>query len=222
MLSIIIKALGHVFSSDLRGILFKSIAAALVLAVVGWLMLVQALTGVQFVDMPWLDTLLHALLAISFFIGFGVALPAMTSLLAGLFLDDVAECVERKDFPGRPEGQAVPLGLSLVLSVKFTLLVIGVNILMLPLIFIPGVNIVAYSTANAYLLGREYFSLAAMRYVSEEEAKALRRKHRGDVWLYGLAIVGLLAIPFLNLTAPLFGTALMVHLHQAVNPQMKG
>ena len=33
--------------------------------------------------------------------------------------------------------------------------------------------------ANAYLLSREYFLLAAMRFRPPAEAKAMRRAHRG-------------------------------------------
>ena len=47
-------------------------------------------------------------------------------------------------------------------------------------------------------------------------ARALRRRHAGTVLLGGLVIAGLLAVPVLNLLVPLFGAALMVHLHKSV------
>ena len=68
--------------------------------------------------------------------------------------------------------------------------------------------------ANAYLLSREYFLLAAMRFHAPDAAKALRRAHRAQVFLSGLLIALFVSIPLLNLATPLFATALMVHMHK--------
>ena len=81
----------------------------------------------------------------------------------------------------------------------------------------PGINIAAFFLVNGYLLGREFFEFAAMRFRSEAEAKALRRKHAGTVFLAGLVIAAFLAIPLLNLLTPLFAAAMMVHLHKMVS-----
>ena len=56
-----------------------------------------------------------------------------------------------------------------------------------------------------------------MRLRPEAEAKALRRRHAGTVFLAGLVIAGFLAIPLLNLATPLFAAAMMVHLHKAIS-----
>ena len=40
-----------------------------------------------------------------------------------------------------------------------------VNIVALFLLLIPGVNLIAFYLGNGYLLGREYFELAAMRHL---------------------------------------------------------
>ena len=45
-------------------------------------------------------------------------------------------------------------------------------------------------------------------------AKALRRQHAGAVFAAGFLIAALVSIPILNLLTPLFGMALMVHLHK--------
>ena len=55
-----------------------------------------------------------------------------------------------------------------------------------------------------------------MRFRSEVEAKALRRRFAGTVFLAGLVIAAFMAVPLLNLVTPLFACALMVHLHKAV------
>ena len=95
--------------------------------------------------------------------GLAYVLPAVSALVAGYFLDDAAEIVERDDFPGDPRGRAMPLGRALIYGARFALLAIAVNLVALMLFFVPGVNLVAFFGANAYLLGREYFELAAAR-----------------------------------------------------------
>ncbi len=48
------------------------------------------------------------------------------------------------------------------------------------------------------------------------EAIALRRRHSGQVYVAGVIISGLVAIPVLNLLTPLFATAFMARLYKRV------
>jgi len=82
------------------------------------------------------------------------------------------------------------------------------------LLLIPGVNLVAFYLGNGYLLGREYFELAAMRHLPPAEAKKLRQANRLTILLSGLIIAGLASVPILNLVTPLFATAFMVHVYK--------
>ncbi len=111
----------------------------------------------------------------------------------------------------------MPTGRSIVVSLKFLGIVILGNIVALFMLFIPGVNLIAFFVINAYLLGREFFEFAAMRYHSEAEAKALRSHYSVTVFLAGLLIAGFMAIPIVNLLTPLFAATMMVHLHKAVS-----
>jgi CysZ protein len=130
----------------------------------------------------------------------------------------VAEKVESHDYPGDPPGVALPTVQALAMSGRFALLIGVVNLGALLLLLIPGVNIIVFFVANAYLLGREYFELAACRFHGVAGARALRRRHGVRVFLYGLVIALLLAVPVVNLLTPLFGTVLMVHLHKRLLP----
>ena len=56
-----------------------------------------------------------------------------------------------------------------------------------------------------------------MRFRPPEEAWVLRRRHAGSVFAAGLFIAGFVSIPILNLATPLFGTALMVHMHKRLS-----
>jgi CysZ protein len=155
--------------------------------------------------------------------GLGLALvlalmiAPVTALVAGIFLDDVADVVEREDYPGEPVGTPLPLSRSVVVSLKFLGVVVLGNIAALFLLFVPGINLIAFFVINAYLLGREFFEFAAMRYRSESEAKALRSQYGVTVFLAGLVIAGFLAIPIVNLLTPLFAAAMMIHLHKAIS-----
>lgn len=215
MLSDALTALRQVFSPLLRGILLKAIGLAIVLLVVlgvGLNMLLRWLVDVP--THPWLETTLAIIAGLGIVLGMLYLVPAVSSLVAGLFLDDVAEAVERESYPAAPVGIAQPLMRSLLYSARFFLVVLAVNLGALLLLLVPGVNIVVFFLANAYLISREYFELAAMRYASPEEARALRQQNAVTVFLAGFLIVPLLMVPILNLITPVYGTAFMVHLHQ--------
>ncbi|ODR97346.1 hypothetical protein AUC69_12035 [Methyloceanibacter superfactus] len=169
----------------------------------------------HFVAWPdWIETAIQwlgglALVAASIFL-----IPPVTSLIAGLYLDDIAGQVERSAFPSDPPGRELPTAKSIWLAIKFFTVVLAVNLLALFLLLIPGVNLVAFYVGNGYLLGREYFELAAMRHVSAAEAKRLRKSNRLTVLLCGLLIAGLASVPILNLVTPLFATGFMVRMYK--------
>jgi CysZ protein len=141
-------------------------------------------------------------------------MPAVTALVASLFADEIAELVERSHYPADPPGVAVPLWLATVEGAKAALLALAVYLCALPFFLFAGAGAVVFFVATAWLLGREYFELAAMRFHPVAEAKALRRRHHAAILMAGLFIAGFVAIPILNLATPLFGMALMVHLHK--------
>jgi uncharacterized protein involved in cysteine biosynthesis len=86
------------------------------------------------------------------------------------------------------------------------------------LVFLPFAPIFpfVFYGVNGYLLGREYFELVAMRRAPSAEASALRRRHRLQAFATGLVIAALLTVPFINLLAPLLGTAAMVHVFEGL------
>jgi CysZ protein len=90
------------------------------------------------------------------------------------------------------------------------------------LLLAPGINVFAFLAANGYLLGREYFELAAMRYRSFEDARAMRRRFGLHVFVAGLLIAGFVAVPLLNLFTPLFATAFMTRLHRRLSAEATG
>jgi len=221
-------AAGQLFSREFRTVFFKTLGLTLLALVALWLGLREAF---EWLAWPWIDALLPELPSWAGWLGFIAALAAgiglalllalliapATAMIAGLFLDDAAETVERRSYPADPPGHAVPAMRSLVLALKFFGVVVAGNLVALFLLLIPGINIGAFFVVNGYLLGREYFEFAAMRFRPEADAKALRRRYAGTVFLAGLIIAGFLVVPLLNLLTPLFAAAMMVHLHKMVS-----
>jgi CysZ protein len=221
-------ALGNLLALETRKVFWKVLAITLLILVASWLVLHGAIVAFL---LPWVESFFPDLpswagwLAVVFalFAGFGLALtlafllPAVTALVAGLFLDDIAEVVERQDYPRDPAGRAMPLVPAMIGSLKFLGVVIVGNLLALLLLFVPGVNLVAFFLVNGYLLGREFFEFAAMRFRSPGEARSFRTKHSTTVFLGGLIIAAVVAIPLVNLLTPLFAASMMVHLHKLLS-----
>ncbi|MCO5731786.1 sulfate transporter family protein [Rhizobium sp. SSA_523] len=165
----------------------------------------------------WLGFVFAILAGIGLALGLALLIAPVTALIAGLFLDDVAEVVEKRDYATDPPGHAMPMGRAILESAQFLGVVLIGNVIALLLLLVPGVNLIAFFLVNGYLLGREFFEFAAMRFRPPHEAKAFRQKHRGTVFLAGLLIAAFLAIPFVNLLTPLFAAGLMVHLHKGIS-----
>ncbi|WP_095200943.1 sulfate transporter family protein [Mesorhizobium carmichaelinearum] len=215
----------ELLSPPFRAVFLKTLGLTVLALVALWFGLTSL---VEWLALPWLQALLPGIPSWAGWLGgiiaaialaFGTALlvAPVTAVIAGLFLDDVAEVVERTDYPLEPIGRAMPALRSLVLAIKFFGVVILGNIVALLLLLVPGINIAAFFIVNGYLLGREFFEFAAMRFRPEDEARALRRQYAGTVFLAGLVIAAFLAVPLLNLLTPLFAAAMMVHLHKAIS-----
>jgi uncharacterized protein involved in cysteine biosynthesis len=134
--------------------------------------------------------------------------------VASFFGDEIAEHVEQRHYPLDPPGVALPLGRAILEGVKTAALAVLVYLVCTPFLLFAGIGVVLFFVATAWLLGREYFELAAMRFHPMAEAKMLRRMHGGRVFVAGLFIAGFVSIPIVNLATPLFGTAFMVHMHK--------
>ncbi|MEM7565966.1 MAG: sulfate transporter family protein [Pseudomonadota bacterium] len=219
MIADLARAFGQLGSPAYRVAFAKTLALTLGILAILWLGLTRGLDAwveVAYAD-GWIDWLIDLVAGLGLFVGLIFLVPIASALVAGLFLDEMAEVVEREHYPGDQPGRALPLWKSVPLSLRFMLVVLIGNLVALALLLVPVVNVVAFLLVNAYLLGREFFDLAALRFHPKREVDALRARHRGRIYLAGLAIAGFVAIPILNLLTPLFATALMVHVHKRLS-----
>lgn len=206
------KAIGQIVTPPFRAVLWRSLGITLAVLIAAWLGLQALLGAVVALPYGWLDSAVAVLAGLGLLVGMVFLVGPVTALVAGLFLDEIAGHVERLHYAADPPGRELPLARSLLLSVRFAAVVVLVNLVALLLLLVPVVNLAAFLVANGYLIGREYFELVAFRHMPAEAARALRARHRVRVFLAGLVIAALIAVPVVNLVAPLFATAFMVHL----------
>lgn len=223
-----VKALGQIGDPRFRRVMFLGVLLSLALLVAvyaGFLWVIQTFVPdtlqVPFVGpVGGFDALLSwgsALLMI----GMSVFLMVpVASAFCGLYLEDVAAAVEARHYPGLPAAAKIRLADALVASANFLGLLIGVNLLGLLLYALAGPFIpLAFWGLNGLLLGREYFSLVAMRRIGPEAGKALRKRHWLQIWVAGTLMAAPLSVPLVNLVVPVLGVATFTHLFHRLNVQ---
>ncbi len=216
MLKDAVDSLNDIASPPFRKVAIKSLALTAAALLTAWFGLDRL--ALHFVDVqpPWLATLIAWMIGLSLVVGAALLAAPVTSLVASLFLDEIAAHVEAEIDPFGPQGRPAPFVEATLAALRFAGLSVAVGIVSLILLFVPGVGLVAWLGANAYLLGREYFELAAMRFHSAVQARELRRRHAGAVFVYGAMIAVFVAVPVVNLLTPLFATTLMARLHKRI------
>jgi uncharacterized protein involved in cysteine biosynthesis len=212
---------GQLGDPRFRRVLFIGVGltfALLVAVTAGFLLLVNWLLGPE-ASLPligpvtWVNDLATVtgflvMLVLSVFLMVPVA-----SAITSLFLDDVAQAVEDRHYPALPPVGHQGIGEAVKDSVAFLGVLIAANLLALVLyvIFAPFALFIFWGL-NGFLLGREYYTLAAMRRVGREEAARLRRRHMGTIWMAGVLMAMPLSIPLVNLVIPILGAATFTHI----------
>lgn len=207
--------LGDLTHPAFRGVALKTIGLSLLAYAVTGVVIWKGLGAIPTTGYGWIDVAIGILSGVGIVFVMAVVFPAVVSTFVGLFLDDVAEVVERRHYPADPPGRSLHILPGLLQSLRFLGIVLLVNLLALPFyiafLFLPPLNIVLFYLLNGYLIGREYFDLVAMRHLPAAEAKALRRRHRWPVTLAGALAAFLFTLPLAALLAPLVVTAAFVH-----------
>lgn len=215
-------ALSQVGDRRFRRVLFLGIGltfALLVAAYAGFLVLIEVFVGPEATlpilgEVRWLNDLLSLssfifMIVLSFFLMIPVA-----SAITSMFLDEVAKAVEDRHYPQLPPVPSVPFWDALRDTVNFLGVLIAANLLAFILYaLLPMGSVFIFWALNGFLLGREYFTLAAMRRLGRKGAKELRAKHLGTIWLAGTLMAIPLSVPLLNLVIPILGAATFTHIY---------
>ena len=233
MLDAAVKALSQMFSPPFRAVLLKSVGLALLLIVLIGIAVHRVLVWLATSATDWAESVLgtsaHTPLAIlawiisiaaslGIIVGSVFLMPAVTALVGSFFVDDIALEVERTYYPADPVGSPPPTLRAVLEGARTALFSILVYLVAVPFLLFAGLGVVIFFLATAYLLGREYFELAAMRHQPVAEAKRLRKMRSGTVFVAGMFIAAFVSIPIVNLATPLFGMAFMVHMYKRMTP----
>lgn len=178
--------------------------------------------------LPWmgevsgLDTVVSWLMVVLMLVLSVVLMVPVAAAFTGIFLDDVAAAVEDRHYPHLPPVDAVPLGETIRDSIGFFGVVMAVNLVALLLFFFVGpLAPMLFWAVNGYLLGREYFQMAAIRRLGREGANRLRARHAGQVWLAGTLMAVPLSVPLINLLIPVIGAASFTHMVHRLNGERR-
>lgn len=214
-------ALGQITDPRFRKVLLAGIGLALALLIGATALFVRLVVGWAGEDMTlpligevrWLDNLLGwgsaiLMLVLSIFLMVPVA-----SAITSMFLEPVAQAVEDEHYPQLPPATPVPFLDGLIDTAGFLGVMLLANLigLIFYLIFTP-LALFIFWALNGFLLGREYYTLAAMRRVGRQNAKVLRRRNMLTIWGAGILMAIPLSVPILNLVIPILGAATFTHL----------
>lgn len=213
MIEAAFRAIGDVFSPAFRKVLWKALGLTVLLFVVILVAVEVAISMLTGFPWPWLETIVAVATGLGLLAGFFFLMAPVTAVFAGLFLDEVAELVERRDYPQHPPGSPMPTIQALFTGIQFGLIVLAVNLALLPTLFL-GIGPIAMVIGNAYLLSREYFEMIAMRHMPAADARRLRRENSPRVLAAGFIPAVLALIPLVNVIVPLFSTAYFVHIYK--------
>lgn len=221
------KTLAQFEDRALRRVLVRSLLLTLALYVMTWIAIGTALgaadgtafaqTIAGYIGETGVDILLGA-----GFLGALVLtllfLPVIVVIVLGFFLEDVADAVEARHYPGLPAPRQQPLIEAIGSGLKFATITIALNLLALPLYFVPGLNLILFYSINGYLLGREMQEMVALRRLDPKAVRADRKAAPGTT--FGIGAVGtfLTTLPLINLVAPILSAGAMVHAFNRRHP----
>lgn len=215
-------ALGQMGDPRFRKVLFLGVGLTLALLVgttFGFVWLVQFLVGPS-VTLPWIgevtwlgDAAGYSSVLLMMVLSVFLMVP-VASAFTSMFLDEVAQAVEDRHYPHLPPVPGVAFAEGLKDSLSFLGVLIAANLvaLILYVIFAPLAPFIFWAL-NGFLLGREYFTLAAMRRLGRDGARKLRSKHSITIWTAGILMAVPLSVPLINLLIPIIGAATFTHIY---------
>ena len=212
MFTATVKALNDITSPELRSVLWRSIALSIALFAALWFGIEFALAKINLIPWGWVTSGVQVLAGLGLFAAFFFLMAPVTALFAGLFQDGISAKLEQRHYPSHPSGTALPYVAGFITSLKFAALTLGIDIIVLPLVFFAGFGALLILCANAYLISRQYFELAAARYMPMKEAVALRRQNAVKIFIAGLIPGAVAMVPFVSFITPIFATSYFLHL----------
>lgn len=215
MLNAFFRALGDLFSSPLRKVIALSLAIAVATFIVLWVVVAFVLGHLPTVGWRAVNWLIDLVGAVGVLLLTWLLFPAVVTMIMGMFLERVAAAVEAVHYPGRGPPRPQSISEAIWGGARLMMLSLALNLLALPIyLLLPGLNILVFLGLNGCLFGREYFDVVALRRLDVHAARQVRHRFAGRVFLGGVIIAGMFAVPFIDLVAPVVAAAFMVHLFE--------
>ncbi|AHM02538.1 membrane protein [Roseibacterium elongatum DSM 19469] len=221
-----LKALGQLTDRRFLGVLMAGIGLTLALLagfyagfvlLIGWL-LPDSFSLPWIGEITWVDNALTwagvpLMLVLSIFLMVPVA-----SAFMGIFLETIADAVEKRHYPSLPKARSVGILEGLLDALKFLGVLIAVNLVALVVyLLVAPLAPFVFWVVNGILLGREYAQLVALRRLDAAGAAAFRRRHRPTIFAAGVLMTVPLTIPVVNILVPILGAATFTHLFHRLN-----
>jgi len=217
MVTAFLRALSALSVPQMRRVVALSLGLAVLTFAVLWLAVAATLYNTALFDWRPLNWLVNLLGGLGVLVLSWLLFPAIVTLIMSFYLERVAATVEALDYPGRSPPRRQPIVEMLVVMLRLTGLTLLLNLVALPVYLLaPGINLILFLALNGYLLGRGYFEVVALRRLDAGEARVVRRRFAGRIFLGGVVIAGLFALPLVNLVAPVIATAFMLHIFEAL------
>lgn len=225
-----LKAIGQIGDRRFRRVLWRGIGLTVLLLAaitavlvwgIGWLV-GDSVTLPLLGQVQWVDNVISwAFVALMGVMSVFLMVP-VASAFVSMFLDDVAEAVEDRHYPTLPKVDPVPLRDGIIdgISAMGVLIVANIAALLLTLVF-PIAGLPVFYAVNGFLLGREYFTVAAMRRLGRAGAVQMRKRHAATIWMAGVLMALPLTVPILNLIVPIIGAATFTHLFHRLQAKAK-
>lgn len=213
MLNLLPLSLKDLQKPPIIGYVLGSLLLTLVLVSGFSLVVFLALKATVLFSQNWLEHSFDAVAVIGTVIVSFVMFPGLVAAAVGLMADNIVAAVENTHYPELPPAKGTSLPQAITASLRFVGVVLGLNLLALPLyILMPGLNLALYYGLNGYLVGREYYEMVALRRATPEQARNWRKEHAQLIWITGALIAFGLTVPLLNLIVPVLGLVAMTHL----------
>ncbi|MDA9115359.1 EI24 domain-containing protein [Planktomarina temperata] len=220
ILSDFLKSIAQFDDPKFRRVLWRGLGLTIVLLIAACLLvnfginqlLSSAWAANLIGDQSWLGALIN-IGGVLFTIALSIWLMVpVTSAIIALFLDEVAQAVEARHYPHLPKQTATKLQDQILVGIRFLgiLLLANVGALILSMI-VPLLAPFVFWATNGYLMGREYFQMAAMRRMPRAQAQELYQRHQGSIWTAGILMAIPMSIPLVGLFIPLLGAVTFTH-----------
>jgi uncharacterized protein involved in cysteine biosynthesis len=195
-----------------RPLLWGVLGAALSIALLVW----GAIEGAAWLagGTGWLSWLAQAGGGLAALVAAWWLFLPVAAAIAAQLVEPVAAAVERRHYPHLPPPRGASVAAQIAFGVRFGLKLLALQLVLLPLLFVPVVGFALAVIVSAHALGSGMVQQTALLRMDAPQARHAWQRLRWAGWGLGLVLAAIALVPLLNLLVPVLGTAASVHLLQ--------